>query len=193
MSHSNNSISHLLADWRAGDGRALDALVPRVQGRLRRQAEFFLRRERRGQTLQPTALVNEAFLRLLQQRSVRWRNRRHFFAVAAFLMRRILVDLVRRRRAARRGADPVRVSLGALGGLGAGEFDHEQLALRHALEELAQLDPRQEQVVVMRYFTGLSVPEVASVLGVSISTVESDWRMARAWLHRRLSGSDAQH
>lgn len=185
MSQSGASISHLLADWGAGDGHALDALVPRVQAQLRRQAAFFLGRERPGQNLQPTALVNEAFLRLLGQREVEWKNRRHFFAVAAMAMRRILVDAARRRSALRRGGDPVRVSLSAAEPLT--EPDVDQIALHQALEALGRVDSRQETIVTMRYFGGLSVPDVAEILGLSVSTVEADWRMARAWLHRRLT------
>lgn len=181
---SHSSISRLLHAWSAGREDALDEVLRRAQRQLRRQASAFLSRERRAHTLQPTALVNEAFLRLVRQRAVRWSDRRHFFAVAAMSMRRVLVDAARRRGAQRRGMDPVRVSLASADA--AEEPDLDLLDLHRALDQLAALDTRQAQIVTLRYFGGLSVPDVAELLGVSISTVESDWRMARAWLRCRL-------
>ena len=182
---STPSISRLLSAWGAGEHSALDKLLARVQFHLRAQAGAFLARERQGHTLQPTALVNEAFLRLVRQKDVKWNDREHFYAVAAMTMRRVLLDAARRRAAARRGCNPLKVSLSDV--RLAHEADFDIIDLNHALDELATLHERQAQIVTLRYFGGLSVPAVAKALSVSVSTVESDWRMARAWLRRRLA------
>ncbi len=188
---SNPSISRLLNAWGAGQHSALDQLLARVQTHLRAQAGGFLARERHGHTLQPTALVNEAFLRLVRQRDVQWNDREHFFAVAAMTMRRVLVDAARRRTAARRGCNPHKVSLSDAEP--AYETDLEVIDLNQALDDLAALHERQAQIVTLRYFGGLPVPAVAQALDISVSTVESDWRMARAWLRRRLERQSNKH
>jgi RNA polymerase sigma factor (TIGR02999 family) len=183
--------------WRSGDASALDDLLPRVYDELRALADAYMRRERAGHTLQPTALVHEAFLRLLRLPPGSVQNRVHFFALAAQAMRRILADHARKHRAAKRGGNAVRVPLELVeGGPGpavapaAGAAASEVAAddLDTALEDLAKLDPRQARVVELRFFGGLSIEETAEVLGVSPATVKRDWLVARAWLHRELRG-----
>ncbi len=181
-------VTRLLQAATQGDSAASAELIDVVYRDLRRQAQRLMRNERTNHTLQPTALVHEAFMHLIRQDRIDWQGRSHFFAVAATLMRRILVDHARRRTAARRGGGGPRVSLEE--GLGLTiESDTDVLALHDALETLATLDDRQAQVVVMRFFGGLTVPEVAAVLGVSRRTVDGDWAMARAWLKRELLGA----
>jgi len=183
--------------WRSGDASALDDLLPRVYDELRALADAYMRRERAGHTLQPTALVHEAFLRLLRLPPGSVQNRVHFFALAAQAMRRILADHARRHRAAKRGGNAVRVPLEVIeGGAGAGypaaaSGDTAVAAddLDAALEDLAKLDARQARVVELRFFGGLSIEETAEVLAVSPATVKRDWLVARAWLHRELRGS----
>jgi len=183
----SEDVTDLLLAWSEGDRQALDRLVPVVYSELRRRAAAQLARERGPHTLQPTALVHETFLRLVDQRSARWQNRAQFFAVAARLMRRILVDHARARAAAKRGGDALRISLDdADEAPVASETD--VLHLHRALEKLASLDERQAQVVELRYFGGLSVEEVAGALELSAITVKRDWAMARAWLYRELTG-----
>jgi RNA polymerase sigma-70 factor, ECF subfamily len=184
-------ITQLLVDWSGGDQKALAQLMPLVYGELRRQAANYLRRERVGHTLQPTALVNEAYLKLIDQKNARWQNRAQFFGVAAQLMRRILVDHARAHQAEKRGgADQERLSITSAGQLGAGQLAPEPaidlLALHEALNELAEIDPQQSRIVELKFFGGLSIEETTEVLGVSHATVERDWKMARAWLRRRL-------
>jgi len=182
--------------WRAGDASALDDLLPRVYDELRALADAYMRRERAGHTLQPTALVHEAFLRLLRLPPGSVQNRVHFFALAAQAMRRILADHARRHRAAKRGGSAVRVPLELVEGgpdaaALAGAPDAPEVAaddLDAALEDLAKLDARQARVVELRFFGGLSIEETAEVLGVSPATVKRDWLVARAWLHRELRG-----
>jgi RNA polymerase sigma factor (TIGR02999 family) len=163
--------------------------MERVQGELRRLAASYLRRERGGQTLQPTAVVNEAYIRLLPQRGVSWENRAHFFGIAAKMMRRVLVDHARRRHAAKRDAgpaDPVSIS-----GVASPEreIDHvDVLALHDALSKLAKLDPRQSEIVEMRFFAGLTVEEIAEVLDIAPATVKRDWATAKMWLKRQMRG-----
>ncbi|MCM2255349.1 MAG: ECF-type sigma factor [Vicinamibacteria bacterium] len=182
-----DDVTRLLNEWSEGDRAALDALIPLVQQELRRSAARHLRRERSDHTLQATALVNEVYLRLADQRSAHWQNRLQFYAVASRLMRRILIDYARRRRAARRGAAPRRIELedAALATRGP---DFDLLALDEALDALAAQDERQARMVELRYFGGLSVEDTAEALQVSPSTVKSDWRLARAWLRRFLAG-----
>lgn len=181
-----DDITDLLLVWSDGDRRALDRLVPLVYAELRRQARLQLARERGEHTLQPTALVHEAFLRLVDQRSARWRNRAQFFGVAAQLMRRILVDHARARDAAKRGGGTLRISLDDAPETAASP-ETDVLLLDDALKRLASLDERQARVVELRYFGGLSVEEAAVVLDVSEITVKRDWAMARAWLYRALT------
>lgn len=185
MISSPQNLTELLQRWGRGDREALDRLLPIVYGELRRQAARYLRKERPGNTLQPTALVHEAYLRLINQRDVEWQNRAHFFGLAAQLMRRILVDHARERLAAKRGGADIRLTLDEwVAAADAGDVD--LLALDEALTRLAALDGRQGRVVELRFFSGLNVEETARVLGVSPATVKLDWSMAKAWLRREL-------
>jgi RNA polymerase sigma factor (TIGR02999 family) len=178
-------ITGLLRAWSAGDARAPDRLFPAVYAELRRQARRRMGREHAGHTLQTTALVHEAYLRLVDQRHAGWESRTQFFAVAAQVMRRVLVDHARARGAARRGGTAVTVAL-ADDAAAAPERDADVLALDEALARLATFDPRQARVVELRYFAGLGIDEAAEVLGVSRATANRDWAMARAWLRREL-------
>jgi RNA polymerase sigma-70 factor (ECF subfamily) len=181
-------VTELLHAWRAGDAEASDTLARVVYDELRRQARRALRREGEGHTLQPTALVHEAWLRLDGQHGARWESRTQFFAVAAQMMRRVLVDHARARRAVKRGADDVQVTLGEVDrASGAPVVDAvDLLALDDALAQLAALDPQKAHLVELRYFAGLSIPEAAAVLGVSAATVGREWAVARIWLRRAL-------
>jgi RNA polymerase sigma factor (TIGR02999 family) len=179
-------VTELLRAWGGGDARALDQLVPVVYEELRRQAQRYLRREAPGHTLQTTALVHEAYLRLVDQRQARWESRSQFFGVAAQLMRRILVDHARRHHAGKRGGSAIGVPLEE-GTAAAHERDVDVVALDEALTRLAALDERQARVVELRYFTGLGIEETAEVLGVSPATVKREWAIARAWLKRELA------
>jgi len=178
-------VSSLLRAWGDGDLHARDDLVQQVYRELRKQAAGYMRRERPDHTLRPTALVHEAYLRLIDQDRVAWQNRAQFFGVAAQMMRRILVDHARRHRAAKRPGADLKVTLDDRIGATAPP-DCELLLLDQALEELATFDPRQGRIVELRYFGGLAEEEVAEVLGVSRSTVTREWQSARAWLYRRI-------
>jgi RNA polymerase sigma factor (TIGR02999 family) len=184
-------VTRLLQEWRRGDQAAFDELLPLVYNELRRIARGALRRERRGHVLQPTALVHEAFLRLVDQERARIRDRGHFLSVAAQAMRRILVDHERRRRAAKRGGGEEAISLAEAGGAVDAGQAVDVLALHRALEDLARIDERQARLVELRYFGGLTTVEAAEVLGVSRATLERDWTAARLWLRRRLSSPPA--
>ncbi len=186
MSPSPQSVTRLLLDWSNGDQEALDKLIPAVYDELRRLASRHLRRERPGHTLQTTALIHETYIRLVDQRHVRWQNRAHFFGIAAQLMRRILVDHARSRHRAKRGGSAVRLTLGEAMNVAAGQ-EVDFVALDEALNRLAEIDPQQSRIVELRYFSGLSIEETAEVMGISPATVKRDWSMARAWLHRELS------
>jgi RNA polymerase sigma factor (TIGR02999 family) len=178
-------VTALLDEWGRGDRRALDHLLPLVYAELRRIAARQLRRERVGHSLQPTALVNEAYLRLVDQRKVDWRNRAHFFAVASQVMRRILVDHARRHNANKRG-DGVQ-SLSIDSAIAAASSDQiSVLALNHVLGRLEKLDPGLAQIVELRAFGGLTIEETAHVMNVSPSTAKREWRTAKAWLTREL-------
>ncbi|MFN2530174.1 MAG: sigma-70 family RNA polymerase sigma factor [Pyrinomonadaceae bacterium] len=180
------SVTQLLVDWSRGDQTALDKLMPLVYSELRRLATNYLRHERVGHTLQPTALVNEAYLKLVDQKHGKWQNRAQFFGISAQLMRRILVDHARQHQAAKRGGlDQKRLSITSAEAL-VKQQQTDLLALNEALDELTRLDPQQSKIVELRYFGGLSIEEAAKVLGVGHATVERDWKMARAWLRRRL-------
>ena len=184
-------VTSLLVAWSEGDEAALALLVPRIYAELHRLAHHHMRAERRGGTLQTTALVNEAYLRLVDTRRIRWESRAHFLGVAAQAMRRVLVDAARARGARKRGGAESPVVLDeAL--LAAPERSASLLALDDALTALASVDPRKSQMVELRYFAGLSVAETATVLGVSPETVHRDWRVAKAWLLRELSGGRSQ-
>ena len=186
---SPEAVTCLLQAWSQGDESARDRLFPLIYDELRRRAAAYLRRERRDHTLRPTALVHEAYLRLVGQRSG-WRNRAQFFGVASQTMRRILVDHARARRAAKRPGSGLRVDLREdAAAVAPAEVD--LVLLDKALDELAALDERQGRVVELRFFGGLSHEEVAETLGVSLATVNRDWRLARAWLHQRV-GEGAQ-
>ena len=180
-----STVSELLVAWSHGDMDAREALVPLVHRELRRRAAAYLRRERRDHTLQPTALVNEVYLRLLGQHRASWQNRVQFFAVAAQVMRRVLVDYARERQAAKRPGG-IRVSLDDAARV-ALPAECEVLMLNDALAALARLDQRQAQIVEMKYFGGLSEDDVAAVLSLSRTTITREWRSARAWLYRRMT------
>ena len=183
---SPENVTEFLVDWSKGDQNALDKLMPLVYSELRRLAGNYLRRERQNHTLQPTALVNEAYLKLIDQRHARWQNRAQFFGVAAQLMRRILIDHARAHQAAKRGgSDQQRLSITSAGELGE-KPDTDILALHEALNELTEIDPQQGRIVELKFFGGLSIEETAEVLGIGHATVERDWKMARAWLRRKL-------
>ena len=180
-------ITHLLLAWRDGDQAALDALMPLVQQELHRLAVRYMADERAGHLLQATALVNEAYVRLVDWKGVRWENRTHFFAMAAQIMRRVLVDMARARGRAKRGRGQVHVSLSDAGDDLAVIERSDVVALDEALTSLEAIDPRKCLVIEMRFFGGLSLQETADALNVSVGTVRRDWSMARAWLHRELS------
>lgn len=184
-------ITQLLLQWRAGDGSALELLMPLVYDELRRLARQCMRRERAGHTLQTTALVNEAYLRLVNSSRVDWHDRAHFFAIAAQLMRRVMVDEARRRHYQKRGGEVTRVALDeAL--VAAPQPEVDLLALNEALDRLAQFAPRKCRVVEMRFFAGLTIDETGAVLGVSADVVKREWRTAKLWLLNELGG-DARH
>ena len=186
---SPEHITTLLVAWTRGEESALAELTPLVHGELRRLARAYLRRERDGHTLQTDALVNEAYVRLVDLRRIAWRDRTHFFALAARLMRRILVDYARSRKYQKRGGDVQKVPLDLAGDL-APERRGDLVALDDALAALGHVDARKAQVVELRYFGGLSVADVAELLAVSEQTVMRDWRLAKMWLLRELSGDD---
>src|SRR4029453_13738526 len=178
-------VSQLLVRGRSGDRAALDELSPGVYEELRRLARHYMRGERTGHTLEPTALVNEAYLRLVDLRDMKWQNRAHFFAVAATLMRRILVDHARGRNYAKRGGAQQRLSLSKADRF-ANKPDVDLVALDDALKTLAEMSEQQSRIVELRFFGGLTIEETSEVLGVSHATVERDWAVARAWLRREI-------
>ncbi len=190
-----HAVTGLLQAWSAGDASAIDALFPIVYGELRQRAGRVLGRERQGHTLQPTALVHEAYLRLVDQKRVQWEGRSQFFAIAARVMRRVLVDHARARLAGKRGAGvqhvtliDARLDIDAASSASSADEAIDLLALDDALERLVAFDPRKARLVELRYFAGFSIPEAAEALGVSQATVIRDWNVARRWLHRELSG-----
>ena len=183
---SPEDITGLLLAWGGGDREALDRLMPVVYEELRRLARRQMRRERPGDTLQTTALVNEAYLRLVDYERVSPRDRAHFLALAAQAMRRVLIERARRRRSDKRGGDPERLSLADVADV-SGERAAELVALDDALHALAAIDPRKSRLVELRYFGGLTIEEAAAVLDVSTPTVERDWHTAKIWLHREIS------
>jgi RNA polymerase sigma factor (TIGR02999 family) len=196
LDHSAKDVTDLLRAWGAGDSQASETVAPLVYDELHRQAEMALRREGDGHTLQTTGLAHEAWLRLDAQRDMHWESRSQFFAVAAQIMRRILVDHARRRHALKRGGAPTQVTLDAVdredqrhGVSAASRLSLDPvdlLALDDALARLAALDPQKARLVELRYFAGLSMPEVAEALGVSLATVGREWAIARMWLRREL-------
>jgi RNA polymerase sigma factor (TIGR02999 family) len=186
MMTGSPNVTELLVAWSGGDQAALEALTPLIHDELHRLASRYMAGERRGHILQATALVNEAYMRLVDWKDVQWQNRAHFLGMAAQLMRRVLVDVARSRDRQKRGQGQIHVSLSeAERTAAAGSVDF--VALDDALTTLEALDPRQSRVVELRFFGGLSLEEVAHVLGVSVGTVRRDWSLARAWLYRELS------
>ena len=189
MVSDSDNVTRLLLEWGDGNQQALEALVPLIYRELRNLAHNFLYRERPGHTLQTTALVHEAYLKLIDQNDARWQNRAHFFAIAAQAMRRILIDSARKHAAAKRGGPQEELSLDEVADI-ALEPDSNLLKLDEALNELAKIDPRQSRIVELRYFGGLTIEETAEVISVSPATVKREWMMARAWLHQEISESE---
>jgi RNA polymerase sigma factor (TIGR02999 family) len=187
-----HEVTALLLAWSEGDQSALEKLTPLVHQELHRLAQLQMRRERPGHTLQTSALVNEAYLRLVDTRRVQWQNRAHFFAVSATLMRRILVDFARSRQNQRRGGKVQKVALGEALDVMSDRPEPNLVALDDALNALAAVDPRQSQVVELRFFGGLSIEETAEILKVSPETVKRDWRLAKVWLLREISENKTQ-
>ena len=187
---SPHDVTELLEKWSQGDQSALERLMPLVYDELHRLAGAYLRRERREHTLQPTALVNEAYLKLVGQRHANWQNRAQFFGVAAQLMRRVLVDHARAYHAAKRGGPGYNISLSNAHRFG-DEPDLDLLALHEALDGLAKIDANQARIVELRFFGGLTIGEAAEVMDVSHATIEREWRVARAWLRRQLREDNA--
>lgn len=178
-------VTELLVRWRAGDTDALQSLMPLVYDEMRRLAHRYLRRERPGHTLQSTALVHEAFVRLTGNAPPHWEDRAHFFGIAAHLMRQILVEYARSRNAGKRGGAVVKLAIDKVEEPSA-KLDLDIVALDDALKDLARIDPQQSRVVELRFFSGLSIEDTAQVLGISESTVKRDWNTARVWLYREL-------
>ena len=187
MEENSQHITQLLNQWSNGDAEVLDDLMPLIYVELRRQASGYLRRERVNHTLQPTALINEAYLKLIDQRDVKWQNRAHFFAIAAQAMRRILVDYARERHREKRGGAAENLPIDEALTIVSQEKSVDLVALDEALNKLAKFDERQSRVVELRYFSGLSIDETAEVLNVSNVTVRRDWNMAKAWLLQEIT------
>jgi RNA polymerase sigma-70 factor, ECF subfamily len=179
-------VTQLLLDVSKGKRQSLDLLLPLVYDELHRLAQSFMRSERVNHTLQPTALVHEAYLRLIDQREVDWQNRAHFFSIAAQTMRRILVNHALSNRAAKRGGEATRVSIDEAISF-PGTRDIDLVLLDEALKRLAEFDPQQSRIVELRFFGGLTIEEVATVVGLSTATVEREWRTAKAWLHTQIT------
>jgi RNA polymerase sigma factor (TIGR02999 family) len=186
MTRTPRNITQLLVAWNGGDKAALDQLIPIVYDELRRQASRYLRQERPGHTLQTTALIHEAYLRLIDQKSVQWQNRAQFFGIAAQLMRRILVDHARTKHRAKRGGSAVRISLSDATAV-TQDANLDLVELDQALNRLAEIDPQQGKIVELRFFSGLNVEETAAALNISPATVKRDWSVAKAWLHREIN------
>lgn len=191
MTATTHQVTRLLTDWRDGDQTALDRLLPLVYDELHRIAARYMRGERRGNTLQTTALVNEVYMRLADYKRMQWQDRAHFFAVAAQAMRRILIDFARARRNRKRGGDVERVSLDE-GAVATRDNGTDLLALNEALQQLERMNARQARVVELRYFGGLDEKEVGHVLGIAPRTVRADWQLARAWLYKTLASGNTQ-
>jgi RNA polymerase sigma factor (TIGR02999 family) len=187
----SGAITQWLLDWGRSDKKGLDQMLPVMYEELHRMAAHYLSREGAGHTLQPTALVHEAYLRLVDQRRVDWRNRAQFLGLAASMMRRILVNHARDRSARKRGGNPERVSLSLVESPSGGP-EGELIALEDALQRLAGLDQRKGRVVELKFFGGLTIDEIAEVLGISAATVEREWAFARAWLYDAIEGAEAE-
>ena len=188
METATGEVTKLLQDWSVGNREALDKLLPLVYDELRRLAHSYLTHERADHTLQTTALVHEAYLKLIDQRSVNWQNRAHFFAISAQAMRRILLDNARRHTAAKRGSGGQKVSLEEVATLSRDTANESLIELDEALQKLAVIDPEQGRIVELRYFGGLTIEETAEVLNISPSTVQREWTTARAWLYQAIKG-----
>ena len=188
---STQEITQLLVAWNNGDTAALEQLTPLVQAELHHLAKRYMAGERQGHILQTTALVNEAFMRLIDWQNVEWRNRAHFFGLSARIMRSVLVDFARARHREKRGGAAIQVSLSEVANI-AQERSADLVALDDALQSLEKLDPRQARVVELRFFAGLSLEETAEALSVSLSTVRRDWSMAEAWLFRELNREESR-
>lgn len=186
-----NEVTELLLSWNQGDRDALDRLIPLVEAELRRLARRFMRRERGDHTLQTSALINEAYLKLVDQQSVQWQDRAHFFAVSAQIMRHILIDHARKHQYAKRGGGAEKIPLDEVAEL-SDQRAAELIAMDDALRDLATADPRKSQIVELRFFGGLSIEETAEALDISPATVTREWRMARAWLHHAMSSNEAE-
>jgi RNA polymerase sigma-70 factor (ECF subfamily) len=189
---SSQDVTQLLRAWSEGDEAALEQLVPLVEAELHRLARAHMSRERKGHTLQATALVNEVFLRFEHAPKLRWQDRAHFIGIAARLMRRVLVDHARSRGSRKRGGGAEQVPLD-VAQLASPELSVDVIAVDRALEAFAKIDARKSQIVELRFFGGLSVEETADVLGISAETVKRDWRVAKLWLSRALQGETPQH
>ncbi len=185
-----NNISELLDAWSGGDREAWNKLLPLVYDELRGQAHRYLRRERANHTLQTTALVHETYLKLVEQRAIRWDSRKHFFWLAAEIMRRILVDYARQRNRQKRGGEVEILPLDSAFQIAVEETEVDLLALDEALNKLAKMDEQQMKIVELRYFSGLNIEETAEVLDISPATVKRDWAMAKAWLYHELSQAE---
>ena len=186
-SQAPDDVTKLLIQWSEGDREALDRLMPFVYDELRRIAQRQFRRERPGHTLQPTALINELYIRLVKQSGIGWQNRSQFFGIAAKIMRQVLVDHARARNASKRGGGDYKVDLTDMSDMPVDRNKLDLLALDKALEELAAFDPQQCRIVEAKFFGGLSIEETAEVIGVSPATVKREWALAKAWLFRELS------
>lgn len=181
----SKNVTQLLIDWNGGDKTALEKLLPMIYQELHLLASRYLRRERPNHTIQATALVNEAYLRLIDQKQVQWQNRAHFFAIAAQMMRRILINYARDQHAAKRGGYTIKVSLNEAIGL-ADTKNLDLMALDEALDKLALTDSRKSRLIELWFFAGLTLEETAEVLGISLATAKRDWTLARAWLYRAI-------
>jgi RNA polymerase sigma factor (TIGR02999 family) len=186
-SASPSEITRMLQEWSDGKDEMLDQLMPLVYAELRRQAAGYLRHERRDHTLQTTGLIHEAYLKLINQRNVKWESRTHFYAIASQAMRRILVDYARARKTAKRGGEDIRLSIANAEKIAGDQKPVDLIALDEALTRLAKLDEKQARVVELRYFSGLSLEETAKIVKMSRATAAREWSMARAWLHRELT------
>lgn len=187
----NHEVTELLIRWGSGDKAVLDRLLPLVYAELHRMAARYLRRERVDHTLQPTALINEAYLRLVDSSVVTWENRVHFFGIAARVMRRILVDHARQHQAGKRGGAVEKVPIDAANEPGSRQEDVDVVALDAALTRLAEVDPEQSKLVELRYFAGLTIEEAAAAMSMSLATAKRRWTVAKAWLRREISGPQA--
>ena len=187
MSSSENNVTQLLHSWRDGNKEALDELIPLIYEELRRIAHGFMRRERANHTLNTTALVNEAWLKLVKAPAIEWQNRAHFFAISATVMRRILIQYAREHFAEKRGGNYERVVLEDALGIALPESDIDLINLDDALKKFEKIDPHRSKIVELRYFGGLTIEETAEVLGESIRTVQRHWQLAKVWLYKELS------